>query len=158
MLTYQTAALARAVSMAGHPVATLRMSMDEGDASIFVYLSEVGADGGVHYITEGMLREIHRETATAPDDYVTAWPFRTYSRADAAPVEKGAVIDYVVPLLPVAWTLAEGSKLRLSIAGADSGHFIPMPYGRPTVFTIHGGIEGSSVDIPVRPGNGNHAP
>jgi putative CocE/NonD family hydrolase len=158
MLTYETAALARAVSIAGHPVATLRMSIDQGDASIFVYLSEVDAGGRVHYITEGMLRAIHRKTATAPDDYITAWPFRTYHRVDAAPVEKGAVIDYVVPLLPIAWTLAEGGKLQLSIAGADSGHFIPMPYGRPPIFTIHGGIESSSVDIPVRLGNDNHAP
>lgn len=50
----------------------------------------------------------------------------------------------------LAWTLAKGSKLRLSIAGADAGHFVPMPYGRPPVFTIQAGMEGSSIDIPLR--------
>jgi len=33
---YETKSLARAMSIVGHPVATLRMSINEGDASIFV--------------------------------------------------------------------------------------------------------------------------
>ncbi|SOE73250.1 putative hydrolase, CocE/NonD family [Burkholderia sp. OK233] len=150
MLNFETPVLPRATPVAGHPVATLRMSIDQGDASIFVYLSEVCSDGRVHYMTEGMLRAIHRETAPAPDDYVTAWPFRTYYRKDAKPVDKGAVIEYSIPLLPVAWTLAEGSRLRLSIAGADGGHFVPMPYGRPPTFDVQIGLDGSFVVIPVR--------
>ena len=151
MLTYETTALAHAMSIVGHPVATLLMSIDQGDASIFVYLSEVDTSGRVHYITEGMLRAIHRKISAAPDTYVTNWPFRTYHRADAARVEKGITTDYVIPLLPVAWTLAKGSKLRLSIAGADAGHFAPMPFGRPPVFTVHHGIGGSLIDVPVQP-------
>jgi uncharacterized protein len=91
------------------------------------------------------------KTAPAPDDYVTAWPFRTYHRADATPVEKGVLTEYVIPLLPVAWTLAAGSRLRLSIAGADASHFVAMPYGRPPMFSILQGVAGSSIDIPVRP-------
>ena len=89
MLTYETKSLPRAMSIVGHPVAALRVSINEGGASIFVYLSEVDANGRVHYITEGMLRAIHRKTAAAPDDYVTPWPFRSYRRADASPIEKG---------------------------------------------------------------------
>lgn len=150
LLTYETAPLTHTMSIVGHPVATLLMSFDQGDASIFVYLSEVDTTGHVHYVTEGMLRAIHRKTSAAPATYVTSWPFRTYHRTDAARVEKGITIDYVIPLMPVAWTLAKGSKLRLSIAGADAGHFVPMPYGRPPVFTIQAGMEGSSIDIPLR--------
>jgi len=97
-----------------------------------------------------MLRAIHRKTAAAPDDYVTTWPFRTYHRADASPIEKGLATDYVISLLPVAWTLTEGSKLRLSISGADAGHFVPMPHGRPPNFTIHLSVAASSIEIPVR--------
>ncbi|MBB5503410.1 hypothetical protein HDG37_007651 [Paraburkholderia sp. MM5384-R2] len=149
MLSFETPVLTQPMSIAGHPVATLRMSMDQGDASILVYLSEVTSDGRVHYITEGMLRAIHRQTAPAPDDYLTVWPFRTYYRKDAKPVDKGAVLEYSIPLLPVAWTLAEGSRLRLSLAGADAGHFVPMPYGRPPTFDVHVGLDGSSVSIPI---------
>ena len=150
MLNFETAALPRATPVAGHPVATLRMSIDQGDASIFVYLSEVGSDGRVHYMTEGTLRAIHRETAPAPSDYLTAWPFRTYYRKDAKPVDKGVVIEYSIPLLPVSWTLAEGSRLRLSIAGADDGHFVSMPYGRPPTFDVQVGLGGSFVVIPLQ--------
>jgi predicted acyl esterase len=150
MLNFETPVVQSATPIAGHPVANLRISIDQGDASIFVYLSEVCSDGRVHYITEGMLRALHRETAPAPDDYVTVWPFRTYHRKDARPVDKGAIIEYVIPLLPVAWTLAEGSRLRLSVAGADDGHFAAMPYGRPPTFDIQVGLGGSFVLIPVR--------
>jgi uncharacterized protein len=121
MAPYETKSLLRAISIAGHPVATLRMSINEGDASIFVYLSEVDANGRAHCITEGMLRAIHRKTAAAPDDYVTSWPFRTYHRADASPIEKGLATDCHFTAART-WTLAEGSKLRLSISGADAGH------------------------------------
>ncbi|CAE6714018.1 CocE/NonD family hydrolase [Paraburkholderia nemoris] len=149
MLNFETPALSCTTPIAGHPLANLRMSIDQGDASIFVYLSEVSSDGRVHYITEGMLRAIHRETATAPDDYVTVWPFRTYHRKDATSVDKGVVTEYSISLLPVAWTLGEGSRLRLSIAGADDGHFVAMPYGRPPMFDVHVGVGGSFVVIPL---------
>ncbi|SIT39451.1 Peptidase S15 [Paraburkholderia piptadeniae] len=150
MLHYETAPLTEPASVEGHAVATLRMSIDQGDASIFVYLSEVDVEGNVFYMTEGMLRAIHRKTTDAPSDYVTAWPFRSYHRADAAHVKADALNEFIIPLLPVAWTLKKGSKLRFSISGADAGHFVPMPYGRPPVFSVHAGIAGSFVDLPLR--------
>ncbi|MBR8203383.1 CocE/NonD family hydrolase [Burkholderia vietnamiensis] len=151
MLHYDSVPLSEPTSIAGHATATLRMSIDQGDASIFVYLSEVDAEGRASYITEGMLRAIHRKTSDAPANYVTAWPFRSYSRADASRVTAGVAEDFTIPLLPVAWTLKKGSKLRLSISGADAGHYVPMPYGRPPVFSVHVGETSSFVDLPTPP-------
>ena len=34
-------------------------------------------------------------------------------------------------LLPVAWRFAKGSRIRLSIGGADADHFVQTPHGRP---------------------------
>jgi putative CocE/NonD family hydrolase len=150
MLHYDTAPLDESMNIVGHPVATIRMAVDQGDASIFVYLSEVDAEGRVFYITEGLLRAIHRKTSSPPENYVVAWPFRAYNRADAARLDIGAKTDFVIPLLPVGWTLRRGSKLRLSISGADAGHFVPMPYGRPPVFSVHIGEAGSFLDVPIR--------
>lgn len=150
MLNYDTPELEGPLSIVGHAVATLKMSISEGDASLFVYLSEVDAGGVVHYITEGMLRAIHRKVAPAPTDYGTTWPFRTYHRKDASAVEKGKATEYMIPLLPVAWTLSKGSRLRLSIAGADAGHFAQTPYGRPPVFNLSTGEGASSVDLPIQ--------
>ncbi|MCY0386122.1 CocE/NonD family hydrolase [Robbsia sp. Bb-Pol-6] len=149
LLNYETPALAAPLAIVGHAIATLRLAIDQGDASIFVYLSEVDAAGRVHCMTEGMLRAMHRKISPAPREYRTSWPFRSYHRADAAPVEKGRATEYVIPLLPVAWTLAPGSRLRLSIAGADAGHFPPMPYGRPPVFEISTGAA-TWIELPVR--------
>nr|WP_236077996.1 CocE/NonD family hydrolase [Paraburkholderia nemoris] len=150
MLHYDTEPLTAPASLEGHAVANLRLAIDQGDASIFVYLSEVDVEGNVFYMTEGLLRAIHRKTSDAPANYVTAWPFRSYHRADAARDEAGVVTDFVIPLLPVAWTLKKGSKLRVSISGADAGHFVPMPYGRPPVFSIHTGLGGSFIELPLR--------
>ncbi|MDR6494648.1 CocE/NonD family hydrolase [Paraburkholderia sp. 22099] len=150
MLNYDTAVLDEPLSMIGHAVAKLRMAINEGDASIFVYLSEVAGDGSVYYITEGMLRAIHRKVAPAPANYLTTWPFRTYHRRDSAPVEKNVVDDYVVPLLPVAWTLAKGSRLRVSVAGADAGHFVQTPYGRPPRFRLATGSGGTSIEVSTK--------
>ncbi|MEC5407608.1 CocE/NonD family hydrolase C-terminal non-catalytic domain-containing protein [Paraburkholderia sp. MPAMCS5] len=65
------------MNIAGHAVATLRMAVDQGDASIFVYPSEVDIEGRAFYMTEGLLRAIYRKTLPAPSNYVTAWPFRS---------------------------------------------------------------------------------
>ncbi|MFM0470549.1 CocE/NonD family hydrolase [Paraburkholderia strydomiana] len=120
MLHYDTAPLTAPASLEGHAVANLQLAIDQGDASIFVYLSEVDIEGNVFYITEGMLRAIHRKTSDAPLNYVTAWPFRSFHRADAARVEAGVVTEFVIPLLPVAWTLKK-------VASCASRFLVPMP-------------------------------
>lgn len=152
MCSFDGAVLDAPLALAGHPVLTLKMAVDQGDASIFAYLSEVAADGRVYYMTEGILRAIHRKTSPAPANYKTVWPFRSYARADARVLEKGVVTEFVIPLLPLAWTLSAGSRLRLSIAGADVDHYPAMPYGRPPVFDIVLGADGLQLALPVRHG------
>ncbi|MFM0691342.1 CocE/NonD family hydrolase [Paraburkholderia graminis] len=150
MLHYDTEPLTAPASLEGHAVANLRLAIDQGDASILVYLSEVDVEGNAFYMTEGLLRAIHRKTSDAPANYVTTWPFRSYHREDAARVEAGVVTEFVIPFLPIAWTLSKGSKLRVSISGADAGHFVPMPYGRPPVFSVHTGRGGSFIELPLQ--------
>ena len=50
---------------------------DQPDAAIHVYLEEVEADGRCRYVTEGMLRALHRKTAPCPEHHKTTWPWRT---------------------------------------------------------------------------------
>jgi predicted acyl esterase len=53
-------------------------------------------------------------------------------------------------LLPVAWRFAKGSRLRLSIAGADADHFAQTPHGRPpTLKLMSGGAQASILELPV---------
>ena len=151
MLHFDTMPLEEPLGIAGHVLAKLKVSSSQPDGAIFVYLSEVEADGVARYITEGMLRLLHRAVREAPRDYQTAWPYRSYDRADARLMTPGVAEEVSIALLPVAWTLFAGSRLRISISGADAQHYPQVPHGRPPRLTLMtGGVDGTRITIPVR--------
>ena len=138
------------LEIAGHPVVSLWLSSSEPDAAVFVYLSEVEADGTSRYVTEGVLRAIHRAEAPAPRNYRTTWPWRSYARKDARPMPAGEPQLLRFALLPTAWRFAAGSRLRLSIAGGDADHFVQTPHGRPPLLTLlNGGERASVLELPT---------
>ncbi|SHJ00815.1 hypothetical protein SAMN02745194_01559 [Roseomonas rosea] len=150
MLSWTSAPLASAQELAGHGVAELWLQSSEPDAALFVYLSEVEADGTVRYVTEGLLRALHRKESPAPETYRTTWPFRSFRREDAAPLVPGEAVRIRVPLLPVAWRFATGSRIRLSVAGADADHCVQVPHGRPPVLNLlRGGERASALELPL---------
>ncbi len=150
MLAFTSAPFEREVDLAGHPVLTLRIASSEGDASVFAYLSEVDANGRSWYMTEGVLRLLHRATAPCPPTYRTTWPFRTFHRADARPMQPGKDETVRFALLPMAWKLAKGSRLRVCVCGADADHFAQVPHGRPPRLDLTlGGEQGSFVELPM---------
>jgi putative CocE/NonD family hydrolase len=95
--------------LTGHAIAQLWMSSSFKDAAVYVSLSECEADGRVHYITEGMLRAVHRRRADPPPEYRTAWPYRDMARASARALEPGVPEELVFALLPMSWTLTARS-------------------------------------------------
>ncbi len=120
---------------------SLWLASSEPDAAVFAYLSEVEADGTARYVTEGVLRAIHRAEAEPPRQYRATWPWRTFARKDAKPMPVGVPQLLRFALLPVAWRFAKGSRLRLSISGADADHFVQTPHGRPpTLKLLSGGV------------------
>ncbi|MCC5983372.1 MAG: CocE/NonD family hydrolase [Rhodobacteraceae bacterium] len=155
MLSWTTAPLSGAGEIAGHPVINLNICASEADAVLHVYLSELTADGSLHYVTEGVLRALHRMTAPAPPEQNWSWPYRDFSRANSAPLVPGEVAELRFALLPTAWRFARGSRIRLSIAGADSDHYMQLPHGRPPHITIRRGsgsaAQASWIDLPWRP-------
>jgi hypothetical protein len=148
MAVFQTAPLERGTELTGHAILHLKVATSERDGAVFAYLSEVDAAGRSWYITEGFLRMLHRATAPCPPEYVTVWPFRTFSRADARRMEPQVPEMLSFALLPVSWRLAKGSCLRLSVAGADADHFAQVPHGRPPRMTIKAGDGGSRIELP----------
>lgn len=150
-LSYTSAPLAVEAELAGHGLVDLWLSSSERDAALFVYLTEVEADGTEHYVTEGLLRALHRRERPAPASYRTTWPFRSFTRSDAAPLVPGEVERIRIPFLPVAWRFAAGSRLRLSIAGADDDHCGQVPHGRPPLLKIFcGGASASQMELPLK--------
>ncbi|MBI3515826.1 MAG: CocE/NonD family hydrolase, partial [Proteobacteria bacterium] len=151
MLCYTSAPLARATEVSGHPVVTLWLESSQGDAAVFVYLSEVEADGTVRYVTEGVLRALHRHETPPPRLEQRTWPYHPFTRAAAAPMPKGGVERIRFGLLPTSWCFAAGSRVRIAIAGADRDHYAQVPHGRPPVLTVHRGADHASlIELPWR--------
>ena len=133
---YTSEPLLVASELTGHALADLWIASSEPDAALHVFLSEVLPDGCVHYVTEGLLRALHRQESAAPDTYQTSWPFHACTRADARPLPIGQPQNLKIVFLPVSWTLQAGSRIRLSIAGADADHAVQVPHGRPPRLTL----------------------
>ena len=150
MLSFMSAPLDQAMELAGHGLADLYLSGSERDLALFVYLTEVEVGGTERYVTEGLLRALHRKEQPAPKTYRTTWPFRSFSRADASPLTPDKVERIRVPLLPVAWRFSAGSRIRLSIAGADDDHCAQVPHGRPPLIKLlRGGSSASALELPM---------
>jgi len=151
MLCFSSEPFDGPVELSGHAVVQLHVSTSEHDASVFVYLSEVAADGRSWFITEGLLRLLHRREAQPPASYRASWPYRTFRREDASHMLPGVPESVRFALLPVSWTLQAGSRLRLAIAGTDADHFAQVPAGRPPQlkFTL-GGTDASFIDLPLQ--------
>ena len=151
MLKFTSEPLSVASELSGHVVIDLTLKSSEPDATIFVYLVEIEADGHERYVTEGLLRALHRAESPAPDHHRTSWPYRTYSRKHARPMLPGQPGRLRFALLPISWTFEAGSRIRVAIAGADADHCILLPHGRPPeIRVIFGGATPSLVSMPLR--------
>jgi predicted acyl esterase len=94
---------------------------------------------------------LHRKVAPCTPEYRTTWPFRTFRKEDAAPLVPGQFERIELGLLPTAWRFCAGSRIRVSIAGADSDHCGQVPHGRPPRLTFGtGGARVSSIALPLR--------
>ncbi len=136
MASWDTAPLASDLTITGHAILELSASFDAPDAGLFVYLTEVEEDGTERYITEGVLRALFRAETAAPEEIQINWPFRSYHRESASPLPANETQQMRIPFLPVAWTLTKGSRLRLSLAGADQDHFKKVPHGKLPMITF----------------------
>lgn len=149
-LHYTGAPLKAPAELSGHVTASLLLTSSESDAAAYVYLTEMLADGSCRYVTEGTLRALHREGFSKSPDYVASWPVNTYDRASAALLVPGEPARLTFALLPVSWTFAAGSRIRLSLAGSDAGHGPQVPHGRPPRLDILRGANATWFDLPLR--------
>lgn len=149
-LHYTSAPLTSSAELTGHVSASLLLSSSEADVAVYVYLTEVLADGSCRYVTEGLLRALHRDGLSHSPDYVASWPVNTYDRTSARPLIPLQSARLSFALLPVSWTFAAGSRLRLSIGGSDEGHGPQVPHGRPPRIEIFRGADASWFDLPLR--------
>ena len=149
LLTYDSAPLRAALEIAGHPLVTLWVVSSTPDATIFAYLEDIDERGQVTYVTEGLLRALHRRTVDGPPPYPTPSPYRTYRRIHGAPLVPGEPAELVFDLLPVAYRFEGGHSIRLAIAGADADHFAILPGPSPELHVLRGPRFPSALTLPV---------
>ncbi len=148
LLVYTSAPLERDVEVTGNPVITLRLTSSATDGAFFVYLENVAPDGRVTYVTEGMLRGIHRLVTTPP--YKTMYPYHSFLERDAAAIVPGAMTELRFGLFPVSVLFKRGHRIRIALAGADKDTFgrIPTEGGVTWMVSRTGGAP-SYIDLPT---------
>ena len=153
LLVYTTDPLPEDLEVTGHPIATVYLSANTKDTTLFVYLEDVTPEGEVHYVTEGELRALHRtwQPAKARTEPALSIPNRTYRRADAAPLTPGEVVPLTLDLLPVSYEFKKGHRIRVALAGADKDHFQLLDGPSPTWQIWHTSDQPSHIELPVVP-------
>lgn len=146
LMVFRSSPLERDATITGHPVVSLRLSVDTRDAYLFAYLEDEAPDGTVRMVTEGQLRAMCRGVDDDPP-YPTVGPAHSFRRADALAVVPGEIMEVAIELLPIAWRFSRGHRVRLALAGADRDHFEPLA-ARPT-WAVRCGPDGSFLDLPV---------
>jgi putative CocE/NonD family hydrolase len=150
LLCYTSAPLAADAEVTGHPIVCLHVRSTADDGAFFVYLEDVAPSGCVTYVTEGQLRALHRKLATGKTTYRSAVPFRSFRRADAEPLRRGADNELVFDLLPTSYLFRKGHAIRVAIAGADRNHFRAIPGAEaPEIQLLSGGSNASRIDLPI---------
>lgn len=153
LVVFDSAPVETALEIAGDPVISLYVATATADPAIHAYLEVVAPDGTVSYLTEGVIRAIHRapvDPASLPYDMGAA-P-HSFLKADSLPVTPGETMKVEFALNPVAALIHPGERIRVAIAGTDASYFRRYSEGKAEVFTIsHGGAFPSALTLPVRP-------
>jgi len=148
LLKFRSEPFTENFELAGDPRVSLHMSSSHDDGAVFAYLAIERADGSLVYLTEGMLRFIHRAVSHASDGKVS----HSYLRKDSAPMLPGEMAWIEFNQFPLSAKLSPGERIVLLLAGVDKDTFERYPaYGDPQWTVDVGGDDQSFIELPLRP-------
>lgn len=147
-LYFISKALDQEIRLDGHGLVELLVESSEPDAQLFVYVTEREADGTERYVTEGLLRLLHRKVQSPPPEFPDAWPYRSFTVEDAEPMHPGEADQVVIPLLPTSWRFSAGSQILLSISCHDKDHTAQSPHGRAPTIRLRIGPHANRLRLP----------
>jgi hypothetical protein len=102
--------------LTGTSSVTLKIKSTSTDAAVFAYLELLPSFGAPVYVTDGQLRVLHRNG-------------KQFLKKDAAPLTPGEWTQITVDLLPHSILVEKGTRLRISLAGADKDTFARVGAG-----------------------------
>ncbi len=154
LLVYQSPPLTEAMEVTGYPVVHLNLSSTHSDGAFFVYLEDVSPFGVVTYVTEGVLRGIHRKVTEGPPGWNPPGPHHSFMAADADPIVPGEVFELALGLEPTSFLFKEGHRVRIAIAGHDAASFRRIPsVGTPQLRVQRSSYYPSHIELPTLPGS-----
>ena len=137
LLTYTSAPLTADLQITGHPIVNLHVASTATDGAFFVYLEDVAPDGRVTYITEGILRALHRQVSEATPPFVQFGPYHSFSAVDGQLLTPGAVTEISFNLIPTSVVIKAGHQIRVAIAGHDASVFEPVAQDQAPIMTVY---------------------
>jgi uncharacterized protein len=150
LLTYDGASLISPLTITGTPVLTISLGSTHDDGVVIAYLETVAPNGDVKYITEGLLRFIHRKETTESPPYAQSGVTRSYLRKDGAPLVPGQMTTMRIPMFATSITVPKGYRIRVTLAGAAKGLFDRYPAkGNPTWTVSRSAALPSFLTLPV---------
>ena len=150
LLTYTSKILTEDIEITGHPVITLYVASTETDGAFYAYLEDVDEAGRVVYLTEGLLRALHRRVTAESSPTNPFVPHHSFLRSDGLPLVPGEVTEMKFGLLPVSALIRKGHRIRVAIAGNDSDTFTRIPVeGDPVITVHHSATYPSHLELPI---------
>jgi putative CocE/NonD family hydrolase len=150
LLVYESPPLTEDVEVTGYPVVHLHLSSTHSDGAFFVYLESVSPQGAVTYVTEGVLRGLHRKVTEEPSDWKRPIPYHSFLAADAQPMAPGEVTTLSIGMEPTSFLFKEFHRIRIALAGHDGSAFRRIPAeGTPTLRVQRNSAFPSLVELPV---------
>jgi putative CocE/NonD family hydrolase len=150
LLVYETLPLSEDLEVTGYPVVHLQVASTHTDGAFIVYLEEVDRWGRVTYVTEGILRGIHRKVSEDPGAWKRPTPYHSYRSEDAEPLVPGEVVELAFGLHPTSVVFSANHRIRIAIAGHDAGAFRRVPAeGTPELRVQRNAVYPSYIELPV---------
>ena len=151
LMYYTSAPLDADIEITGSSIATLQVASTHTDGAFYLYLEDVASDGRVTYLTEGLLRAIHRKLgnpSTAP--YVPLGVYHSLRKTDVQPLVPGEVAEISITLCPISVQIFTGHRIRLAIAGHDASMKTRYPVdGIPELRFYRNSVHASYLQLPV---------
>ncbi|HXX87837.1 MAG TPA: CocE/NonD family hydrolase [Candidatus Acidoferrum sp.] len=150
LLTYTSPPLEVDTEITGYPIVTLHITSTCTDGAFFVYLEDVDESGKVTYVTEGILRAIHRKVSGESPPYKQLIPYHSFKRKDSMALVPGETAELTFGLLPTSVSIKKGHCIRIAIAGHDKDNFIRIPSKESPVITVARNRDlASFIDLPI---------
>jgi putative CocE/NonD family hydrolase len=150
-LSYTSAPLPGPVTLVGFPVSHLTVTSTHPEADVFVYLDLLADDGSAQVISFGRLKLSHRKLSQAPYETLGT-PWHSGRSADIMGLQPGQPAFLSITMTPVSRVVAAGSRLRVTIAGADPRQRNLQQIRldpRPEIGVVIGGQDGSRIELPL---------